>query len=264
MRHSDLNQPFHGPTCPGNLNMDAEAGTWPNQGVGFNLSRWKTGDEMIDIHPLIKFASVFFAAFVATCLCFYLMLYLIANELTADIDIITTSYVRPYVTEHEEKKPVATRKKPQKALPLQPPPDPSASIINATSRVALKAQKPTFGSIADLLGPLDIHLELEAPHSELTPLYVVQPIYPLRAAMKNLEGFVVVEFSVRANGTVSNPIVIDSQPGILFDQSALIAVSRFKFKPREIGGERVRVDKVQMKFSFNLESLYDVDEAYRK
>ena len=124
----------------------------------------------------------------------------------------------------------------------------------------MEAERPTFGSIADLLGPNDIQLELEAPHSDLMPLYVVQPIYPLSAAMREAEGFVIVEFSVRENGTVSNPQVVRSEPDILFDEAALNAVSRFRFKPREVGGDVVRVDKVQLKFSFNLESLYDVPE----
>ena len=46
-------------------------------------------------------------------------------------------------------------------------------------------------------------------------------------------------------------------------QAALNAVSRFRFKPREIAGEKIRVDNVQLKFAFNLESLYDIDEDAR-
>jgi protein TonB len=48
--------------------------------------------------------------------------------------------------------------------------------------------------------------------------------------MKEIEGFVVVEFTVRENGTVSNPMVVSSEPDILFDDAALHAVARFKFK----------------------------------
>ena len=125
----------------------------------------------------------------------------------------------------------------------------------------LQAERPTFGSIADLIGPEDINLHLEAPHAELMPVSVVQPIYPLRAVMREVEGYVLVEFSVRENGTVANPIVVESKPRLLFDEAALNAVARSRFKPREIGGERVRVDKVRLRFAFSLESLYDVDYA---
>jgi protein TonB len=81
--------------------------------------------------------------------------------------------------------------------------------------------------------------------------------------MKDIEGFVVVEFSVRDNGTVANPVVVNSEPEVLFDQAALSAISRFKFRPRSVGGDHVQVDKVQLKFAFSLESMYDV-EALRQ
>jgi protein TonB len=219
---------------------------------------------MLDIHPSIKFAAIFFASFIATCLCFYLMLFLIASEMNAELELETVNYLNPAIAESEPEEPVAKRKRARKILPTDPPPDPDGMAANRPRRVELKADKPTFGSIADLLGPNDVHLELHAPVSDLSTLYVVQPIYPLSAAMKEIEGFVVVEFSVRENGTVQNPIVIDSEPPVLFDQAALNAVSRFKFKPREVGGDRLRVDNVKMKFAFNLESLYDTDEAHKQ
>ncbi|MGV0036428.1 MAG: energy transducer TonB [Candidatus Azotimanducaceae bacterium WSBS_2022_MAG_OTU7] len=215
---------------------------------------------MVDLHPSIKFFSVCFSAFVATCLCFYLMLFLITNEISSEIEFTTPSYVRPSVMQQKATEPVATRTKPQKALPLQPPPAPGASQLNRTVRVEFTAERPTFGSIAEIIGQTDLQLELEAPHSELTPLSIVRPIYPLSAAMKEIEGFVIVKFTVRENGTVSNPIVVDSEPAILFDDAALHAVVRFKFKPREVGGDRVSVENVQLKFAFTLESLYDLKD----
>lgn len=220
--------------------------------------------ETLNIHPSIKLIAISAAALVATSLCFYLMFFLIANEMQQPREIEPVAYVNPSIEEHEPLEPVTTRKKPQKMLPLEPPPDPNAIQINRTAWVDVKAERPTFGSIADLLGPNDIRLQLEAPHSELLPLYVVQPIYPLSAAMREIEGFVVVEFSVRENGTVANPTIVSSEPEVLFDDAALSAVSRFKFRPREVGGEQIRADNVQMKFSFNLEALYDVPEDYRR
>lgn len=214
------------------------------------------------IHPSIKLTVIAFAAAVATCACFYLMFFLIAQELQAPIEIPDTPYLTPSMTSHKPTEEViATRRKPEKILPLNPPNGPDFAAINKTTWVELQSERPVFGSIADLLGPSDVQLELEAPHSDLFPLSVVQPIYPISAAMREIEGYVVVEFSVRENGTVLNPTVVQSAPEVLFDQAALNAVTRFKFKPREVGGEHVRVDKVQMKFSFNLESLYDIPET---
>ncbi|MFT7219684.1 MAG: protein TonB [Candidatus Azotimanducaceae bacterium] len=217
---------------------------------------------MTPIHPSIKFLTVTLAALVSTGLCFYLMLFLIANELTSRIEVSPRAHLTPSINEPKEPTKVATRAKPKKKLPTQPPPDPIATMLNLAWRVEFKAERPTFGSIADQIGPIDIQLHLEAPHSDLAPLFVVQPIYPLVAVMREIEGFVVVEFSVRDNGTVANPIVVQSEPDVIFDQAALNAVSRFKFKPRNVGEDFVQVDKVRLKFAFQLDSLYDIEESY--
>lgn len=217
--------------------------------------------ETISTHPSLKFLAIAGAASLATLACFYLMLFLITTELESPPELDTVSQLTPEITENlEEEKPKPQRRKPEKIMPLDPPPDPSADAVNKTAWVELKAERPTFGSIADLLGPTDIQLALDAPHSELFALNIVQPNYPLSAAMREIEGYVIVEFSVRENGTVSNPIVVKSEPAVLFDEAALNAVSRFKFKPREIGGDLVRADNIQLKFSFNLDSLYAIPE----
>ena len=207
----------------------------------------------------LKFTIVFTSACIATCLCFYLMFLLIAQELTAEFELDDVSYVAPSVAvrEPEEKQPV--REKPQKIMPLAPPPEPTGELATSRLQPELNAQRPVFGNLADLIGPEDIRLELDSPHSDLSPLLVVQPVYPLSAAMREVEGFVVVEFSVKENGAVLNPVVVNSEPELLFDEAALNAVSRFKFNPRLVGGDPVRVDNVQLKFSFSLDSLYDVE-----
>ena len=219
--------------------------------------------ETLNNNQLIKLVTVSITALLATSICFYLMFFLIANETSVTTEPETISYVVPSLKEHEPVVPVTTRKKPQKLLPLEPPPDPDAIQINQTSWVEVQAEKPTFGSMADLLGPNDTQLELEARHSELIPLFVVQPIYPLSAVMREIDGFVIVKFSVRENGTVANPTIVQSEPEVLCDDAALSAASRFKFKPREVGGEKIRADHVQMKFSFRLDSLYDMPEEYK-
>ena len=211
------------------------------------------------VRPSFKILFVAGAAFMATLLCFYLMFFLIARELAAPVTVEMTTDITPtFERDQPKEKPLAMRARPEKMIPVDPPPDPEAVPVNRASWVELRAEKPTFGSMADLMGPMDIQLELEAPHSELSPLLVVQPIYPLRAAMKEIEGFVIVEFTVKENGDVLNPVVITSEPEVLFDEAALNAVSRFRFKPREVGGDTVRVDNVQLKFSFNLDTLYDI------
>lgn len=214
---------------------------------------------LVENNSWIKLLVVGSAALLATLSCLYLMLFLIAGEISPSLDESDTPYVRPAITEPREERPIPTRTVPKKVMPLEPPPETEMASINRSPRVDFHAERPTFGSIADIIGPMDVQLQLDAPNSELSPMFVVQPTYPLRATMREIEGYVIVEFSVRENGTVANPRVVESEPGSIFDESALAAISRFKFKPREVGGDPIRVDNVQLKFAFNLDSLYEVN-----
>lgn len=67
----------------------------------------------------------------------------------------------------------------------------------------------------------------------------VDPKYPRRAIVRNIEGWVKVEFTVTVEGTVSDPKVIAAEPAEIFDDSALTAISQFRFKPKTVGGAAV-------------------------
>jgi len=77
---------------------------------------------------------------------------------------------------------------------------------------------------------------------DIIPIVVIRPMYPRDAAMKGLEGWVKVEFTITAIGTVKNPRVIDAKPPRVFNREAIRAILKWKFKPRVIEG--VAVDRV--------------------
>lgn len=60
----------------------------------------------------------------------------------------------------------------------------------------------------------------------------VEPKYPNQAALQGIQGAVTVRFTVETDGSVSGPVVTNAKPrrGI-FDDAALRAVLRWKFKP---------------------------------
>ena len=69
------------------------------------------------------------------------------------------------------------------------------------------------------------------PAGQLTVLKSVQPIYPTRAENNKIEGWVDVEFTVAENGKVKDASVrAASIPGV-FEDSALKAVSQWRYKP---------------------------------
>ena len=63
------------------------------------------------------------------------------------------------------------------------------------------------------------------------PLARLTPVYPARARMRRIEGYATVEFIVAPDGTVRDPVVTQSEPGDIFNDAALRAVSRWKFQP---------------------------------
>jgi protein TonB len=76
---------------------------------------------------------------------------------------------------------------------------------------------------------------------DIIPIVVIRPLYPREAAMQGLEGWVKVEFTITAIGTVKNPRVVDSKPKRIFNREAIRAILKWKFKPRVIDG--VAVDR---------------------
>jgi protein TonB len=76
---------------------------------------------------------------------------------------------------------------------------------------------------------------------DIIPIVVIRPMYPRDAAMKGQEGWVKVEFTITAIGTVKNPRVIDAKPPRVFNREAIRAILKWKFKPRVVDG--VAVDR---------------------
>ena len=143
------------------------------------------------------------------------------------------------------------RQRAMRVVPAELPPTPEGTPIAPSDVMrSVKADRPTFGSV--VIDPGESDFELYPPVQDLIPLYVVQPVYPFRAVMKEVEGYVIVNFNVRANGTVQNPVVVESIPGTLFDEAALSAVAKFKFQPRMVGGDAIPVNDVQLRFVFRL------------
>jgi protein TonB len=75
---------------------------------------------------------------------------------------------------------------------------------------------------------------------EAVPIVRVPPEYPPTA--HNVEGWVKVQFSITAAGTVRDALIIDADPKGVFDAAALKAIARWRYNPRVEGG--VAVERV--------------------
>ncbi len=95
-----------------------------------------------------------------------------------------------------------------------------------------------------------------AGDEEMLPLHNEQPLYPRSAAEAGIEGWVHVRFTVNAAGSIdeNSLAVVDAEPADTFNNSALAAARKFRFKPRIRGGEAVAVPDVQYVFRYKLQA----------
>ncbi len=82
--------------------------------------------------------------------------------------------------------------------------------------------------------------------TNVIPLVRIQPRYPMRAANRRIEGWVKVEFTITEQGTVKDAIVVEAQPGKIFNKAALQAIRRWKFKAKIQGGEAFEQRAIQV------------------
>jgi TonB family protein len=74
-----------------------------------------------------------------------------------------------------------------------------------------------------------------------TPIRIRQPIYPRNALLRGIEGQVVVEFGLAADGSVQDMRVIHAEPAGVFDQSATQAMRSWRYAlPAGVSTQRYR------------------------
>ena len=99
---------------------------------------------------------------------------------------------------------------------------------------------------------------------EYLPLVKVRPEYPQRALERGIEGYVVLSFTVTETGSVENPEVVVSNPPGVFDQSAIQAARKFKYKAKILDGRPVAVQDVlhRISYEFDDQSTRAIEEEY--
>jgi protein TonB len=206
--------------------------------------------------PAKKYLSVCLAALLVTTATFVLMTMLINFEISQQPSIKIVRINAFEMSTIPNKKLPEIREKAEKILPTKMPSTHTGKIFFPETQTHVKALYPELGSIAGLVDSHLIEPLIAPPIKSLIPMNIVRPHYPFRASIREIEGFVVIKFSVRENGSVKNPFVLESEPGKLFDEAALAAIAKFKFYPQEISGEPTLVEDVKIRFSFKLNSPY--------
>ena len=74
---------------------------------------------------------------------------------------------------------------------------------------------------------------------DVVPIVRITPMYPRKAAIKGIEGWVKLEFTITQDGAVSDVKVLNAKPRRMFNRAAIKSILRWKFKPRVVSGKAV-------------------------
>ena len=134
--------------------------------------------------------------------------------------------------------------------PQETPPDIDVPI-DSTDNEVIGLALPSSSSSG--IG-LELSADVLAPPgaSEMLPIIRTNPNYPERAALRGIQGWVLVEFTVGIDGRVVDPRVVAYEPTSIFNSSAIRAIRKWKYKPKLENGEPVAVEGVQFRFKFEL------------
>lgn len=199
-----------------------------------------------------RLALALLAAFVMTAGLFYMMQAMIVGgegAMTEPPQGSMLDFVRVKPDEEVQQK----ERKPQRPPEPNPPPpvmpQPQLQSDPVDSSMSGFDFSVDAGGDAQLAGGIG----LDQSDGEYLPIVKVQAVYPRRALQRGIEGYVVVEFTVTKQGTVRDPYVVEAQPEHIFDQAAIDAVLKFKYKPRVVQGEPVEVKGVQNRLTFAID-----------
>jgi protein TonB len=144
------------------------------------------------------------------------------------------------------------KKQQEKVQPDKPPPPPEIPQMNF-------AKGSVENNVAQLTPTVDASSAMSkmkmtaGSDRDIIPLVRINPDYPPRALSRGIQGWVIVQFTISATGTVKDPKVVDSSNSI-FDDAALKAIARWRYNPKVEEGVAVERVGVQTKLVFQLEN----------
>jgi protein TonB len=129
---------------------------------------------------------------------------------------------------------------------LQAPPPPGLNRPTGGNIVIPTATRPSLGGGKGLGNIFDLAALDQRPEARVR----INPVYPFEMRRSGLRGDVIVGFIVDSEGNVRDPYIVrSSNPG--FEQAAIDAVLKWKFRPGKKGGANVST-RVQQPLAFTL------------
>ena len=183
----------------------------------------------------LRLATAFVAALIVSFCLFYLMNVMISshgagNLISAKTNIINFIRLNNETDAQHKKRQRTEPKKNQRKAPSRPS---ISSLKNKqiTTEINLKMPIPESVSFSVQGSPVIGEIGQELTNDQLIPVTRIAPEYPRKAALKKIEGWVKLEFTVQGDGSVTDIKIIDSKPRRVFNRAAIKAISKWKFKP---------------------------------
>ena len=200
---------------------------------------------------IVRLATGIVLGLAVTAGLFWMMQYLIDTadrELNEGASGHLVDFVRLKRDENIERRQLKPKKPPVPDTPPPQPPTPQLENLN-----------PNAEKIAISAVPVETDIEMSGGFSlgvgegDYLPIVKVAPIYPQRALSRGIEGFCVVQYTVTRQGTIRDPVIVESMcSSTLFQRASIQASLKFKYKPRVIDGQAVEVPGVQNKFTYEI------------
>ncbi|WP_336406979.1 energy transducer TonB [Gallaecimonas mangrovi] len=172
---------------------------------------------------------------------------------TPMIDIAMNVQEAPPQQKHRElpKKPPPPKQppKPLKAIPDTPDKPQQQQMQN------LNVPKLNFASHGNgpAMGAPSIGGGMGGGDGDATPIFRMDPKYPVEAARDGKEGWVKLSFTINEIGGVEDIRVIDAHPRRIFDRAAKRALAKWKYKPKIVDGKPVKQPGLTVQLDFKLE-----------
>lgn len=196
---------------------------------------------------------------VVTFALFYFMAYLISGG-AKRFDAGAETPVIDIAMDKQETPPQnKTRELPKKPPPPKQPPKPLKAVPDEPNKPTQQMQNlnlPKLDFSSRGSGP-----GIGAPtigagmggDGEATPIFRMDPKYPVEAARDGREGWVKLSFTINEVGGVEDIEVIDAEPKRLFDREAKRALAKWKYKPKIIDGKPIKQPGLTVQLDFKLE-----------
>ena len=86
------------------------------------------------------------------------------------------------------------------------------------------------------------------------PRFKIPPIYPMRARNQGIEGSCLVEYTITETGSVVDVTAVKGKCMEIFKKPSVEAANKFLYRPLIVNGSPKRVQKVQNRFIYELQT----------